>query len=96
LKDVDWKSAKLASQSLEEEVLELRHQSGKDVYICSPSLIVALTKSKLIDEFQICVHPVITGSGLPLFKNISEKIMLQLLKTKTFSGGAVLFYYEPK
>ena len=97
LKSVDWKSAKLASGKLEKEVLELKRSgngSNKDVFVCSPSLIVELTKLNLIDEYQLCIHPVIAGSGLPLFKNISEKIVLKLSKTKTFSGGAVILYYE--
>ena len=95
LKSVDWKSAKLASQDLDKEVLDLRQQTGKDVLVGSPGLIVALTKLNLIDEYQLCVHPLIAGSGLPLFKNISEKIMLKLIKTKTFTGGAIILYYEP-
>ena len=95
LKNVDWKSARLASQSPEDEVLELRQQPGKDIFVCSPGLIVALTRLNLIDEYQLCIHPVIAGSGLPLFKNISEKIGLKLIKTKTFSGGAIILYYEP-
>ncbi|AXY78402.1 dihydrofolate reductase [Paraflavitalea soli] len=95
LKNVDWKSAKLASQDPEQEVLELKQQSGKDVFACSPSMIVALTKLNLIDEYQLCIHPVIAGSGLPLFKNISEQITLRLIKTKTFGSGVVLHYYEP-
>ncbi|MEX6689911.1 dihydrofolate reductase family protein [Danxiaibacter flavus] len=98
LKSVDWKSAKLASQDLEKEVLELKqslNDGSKAVFVGSPSLIVALTKLNLIDEYQLCVHPVIAGSGLPLFKNISEKITLKLIKTKTFGGGAVILYYEP-
>lgn len=96
LKNVDWKSAKLASQDLEKEVLGLKQQSVKDVFVCSPSLIVALTKLNLIDEYQLCVHPVIAGSGLPLFKNIGEKRILKLVKTKSFSGGPVILYYEPQ
>lgn len=95
LKNVDWKSAKLASQDLEKEVSELKQQTGKDILVGSPSLIVALTKLNLIDEYQLCVHPVIAGIGLPLFKDISKEIILKLIKTKTFSGGAVILYYEP-
>ena len=94
LKSVDWQSAKLASQDLEQEVLELKQQSGKDIFACSPSLIVALTKLNLIDEYQLCIHPVIAGSGLPLFRDISERIVLKLIKSKVFSGGAVILYYE--
>ena len=97
LKSVDWKSAKLANGELEKEVLELKRSgngSNKDVFVCSPSLIVELTKLDLIDEYQLCIHPVIAGSGLLLFKNIGEKTVLKLAKTKTFSRGAVILYYE--
>lgn len=95
LKNVDWETAKLADQDLEEEVLELKQQAGKDIYACSPSLIVNLTKLNLIDEYQLCIHPIIAGSGLPLFKDINEQVALKLVKTKTFTSGAVLHYYEP-
>ncbi len=96
LKNIDWKSAKLAGRTPEEEVRELRKQPGKDIFVGSPGLIVALTKLHLIDEFQICVHPVVAGKGLPLFKDITEKVVLKLAGTKTFGGGAVILYYEPK
>lgn len=94
LKSVDWESAKLATQGIKEEVLALRQQVGKDIYVGSPSLIVALTQLGLIDEYQICVHPVILGVGLPLFKNINDRIVLKLQKTKTFVSGAIVLYYE--
>ena len=95
LKNTDWDSAKLSNKPIEEEVLELKHQSGKDIFVCSRSLIIQLMKLNLIDEYQLCVHPVIAGSGLPLFENLNQRTILQLIKTKTFSGGAVTLYYEP-
>ncbi|MFD2162490.1 dihydrofolate reductase family protein [Paradesertivirga mongoliensis] len=95
LKKLDWKSARLANQSLEKEVSELKQQAGGDILVGSPSLIVALTQLGLIDEYQLCVHPVILGEGLTLFKNISDKIILKLLKTKTFGSGTIALYYEP-
>ena len=95
LKDVDWKSARLAQKDIKEEVLELKQQAGKDIVAGSPSLILACTQLGLVDEFQLCVHPVIIGTGLPLFKNINDKIILKLLKTKPFGSGATTLYYEP-
>jgi len=95
LKNTGWDSAKLSNQPIEEEVLELKQQPGKDILIGSRSLIIQLMTLNLIDEFQLCVHPVIAGSGLPLFENINDRTILKFLKTKTFSGGAVLLYYEP-
>lgn len=95
LKNVDWKSAKLATQTIDQEVLGLKQQSGKDIFVGSRSLILQLMKLNLIDELQLMVHPVIAGSGLPLFEQINDRSILKLVKTKTFSGGAVTLYYEP-
>lgn len=95
LKNTEWDSAKLSNQPIEEEVLELKQQSGKDIFVGSRSLIIQLMKLNLIDEYQLMVHPVVAGSGLPLFENINDRTILKLIKTKTFSGGAVTLYYEP-
>jgi dihydrofolate reductase len=95
LKNVDWQNTQLKKEVIKEEVLELKRQAGKNILVGSPSLIVALMKLNLIDEYQLCVHPIIVGSGLPLFKNVKDRVNLKLLKTKTFSCGAVTLYYEP-
>ncbi len=95
LQHVDWKNTTLKKEVIKEEVLELKQQGGKPIFAGSPSLIVALTQLDLIDEYQLSVQPTILGSGLPLFKNIRDRINLKLLKTKTFGCGAVTFYYEP-
>ena len=95
LKDTNWDSAKLSDSPLNEKVLELKQQSGKDISVGSRSLIIQLLNSNLIDEFQICVHPIIEGEGLRLFDQIKDRIMLRLTKTKTLNSGATVFYYEP-
>ena len=95
LEKVDWKNSKLKKEVIKEEILELKQQAGKAILAGSPSLIVDLAQLGLVDEFQLVVHPVILGSGLPLFKNIREQINLKLLKIKPFGGGAVTLYYEP-
>ena len=95
MKNTEWESAKLATRSIEEEVLELKQQSGKDILVGSRSLMIQLMKLALIDEYQLCVHPVIAGGGLPLFDNIDDRTNLKLIKTKPFSSGAITLYYEP-
>ncbi|MCT4034469.1 MULTISPECIES: dihydrofolate reductase family protein [Elizabethkingia] len=95
LKNVDWKSAKLANRNLEEEVLELKQQSGKDIFIGSRSLIIQLMNLNLIDELQLCIQPVIAGKGLSLFEEINDRTIFKLKKTKNFTNGAILLYYEP-
>ena len=95
LKNVEWKNSELRSEINKEELLELKEQPGKDILVGSPSLIVALTKLNLVDEFQLCIQPIILGSGLTLFKNITDRIDLKLLRTKSFGSGAVVHYYKP-
>ena len=98
LKNVDWKNTKLKKEVIKEEVLELkqsRNGGSKNILVGSPSLIVALTQLDLIDEYQLAVQPIVLGSGLPLFKNVKDRVNLKLLKTKTFGCGAVTLYYEP-
>lgn len=95
LESVDWKNTELKREVVKEEILELKQQEGKDILVGSPSLIVQLAQLGLVDEYQLGVQPTVVGSGLPLFKNITDRIDLKLLKTKTFGCGAVFFYYEP-
>jgi len=95
LNNIEWESAKLAKGDIKEEVLELRQQPGKDILVGSRSLIVTLLNLNLIDEFQLSVQPIIAGKGLPLFENINDRIVLKLIKTKTFSSGSITLYYEP-
>ncbi len=96
LKNVEWNSAKLAEKDLVKTVLELKQQSGKNIFVGSRSLIIQLMNLNLIDEYQLCIHPVVAGSGLPLFENITDRTILKLIKTKIFSGGQVILYYEPQ
>lgn len=95
LKKVDWKSARIATRSIEDEVLACKQQSDEDMLVGSPSLIVAATELQLVDQYQLCVHPMIVGKGLSLFKNLNDMSLLKLIKTKTFGSGAIVLYYEP-
>ncbi|HXS54960.1 MAG TPA: dihydrofolate reductase family protein [Hanamia sp.] len=95
LNSTDWESARLATKPIEELVKELKQQPGKDILVGSRSLIIQLMNLNLIDEFQLCVYPVIAGKGLPLFENINNKIIFKLTKTKKFISGAIILHYEP-
>ena len=93
LKDVDWKSAGLAELELKETVERLRQQPGRDILIGSRSLIQQLMKLRLIDELQLCIHPVVAGKGMSLFEDM-DRIVLRLVNAKRFDGGAIVLYYK--
>ena len=96
IKNTEWDSATIAKLDLKDEVLEFKQQSGKDIFVGSRSLILQLLNLELIDELQLCIYPVAVGNGLPLFQNITDKIIFKLINTKTFNGGAIILYYQLK
>ena len=96
IKNVEWQSATLAKRALKDEVLTLQQQPGKDILVGSRSLIIQLIKLGLIDELQLCIHPMVEGGGMALFENINDRIIFKLIKTKTFNNGAIILYYQPR
>lgn len=84
LKNVEWKTARVATRSIEKEVAALKQEPGKEILVGSPGLIVACLNLNLLDELQLCVQPTAAGKGLLLLKNLRDRHNLRLLKTKTW------------
>lgn len=98
LESVDWATSKLMPGDLDSTIAELKSgesQDGKSIFVGSPGLIIQLLNLRRIDELQLCIHPVIAAGGKPLFNNINERLELRLKRSKTFSCGAVIHYYQP-
>jgi dihydrofolate reductase len=69
---------------------------GKNMVIYgSASIVQAMTRFGLIDEYQLLVHPVALGDGKLLFKDITKPVNLNLIKTCKYKNGVVVLYYEP-
>ncbi|MFC3199578.1 dihydrofolate reductase family protein [Parapedobacter deserti] len=76
-------------------VLELKSKKGKDIWLFGGSgLITSLLNLDLVDEIRIGINPIILGGGIPLFKEIQERIQLRLIKSKTYSSGLVGLFYS--
>ena len=96
LQKAEWNNTRLIKDNIEEEILKLKGQLGKDIAVFgSADLLSTLIQMDLIDEHRIMVNPVILGSGNPLFKNITDRHKLQFVNIKTFRSGNVLLYYRP-
>ncbi|MFZ4262141.1 dihydrofolate reductase family protein [Sphingobacterium sp. HJSM2_6] len=93
LDHVNWESAKLAEHNLDEEILILKQQPGKDILVGSRSLIIQLLELNLIDEFQLSIHPVVAGGGLSLFEGYKNSTEFKLINSKIFLSGVVTLYY---
>jgi dihydrofolate reductase len=96
LKKADWQNTEVVGEISKEKIIKLKQLSGKNMMIFgSGSLVEQLTKLELIDEYQLMMNPVVLGKGIPLFKNISDRINLNLVQTRTFKSGLVLLRYQP-
>jgi dihydrofolate reductase len=76
---------------------EIINGQGKDIWLFGgASLTSAMLKAALVDELWLAVHPVILGAGKPLFENITERMNLRLLSSKTYNTGLVSVKYSLK
>jgi dihydrofolate reductase len=92
---VEWNNARLIKDNIAEEVSKLKQQPGKDLVIFgSPGLAQSFVQLGLIDEYKLTVNPVVLGRGMPLFKEVKERIDLELLNTKRLNSGVVALHYR--
>lgn len=95
LEKVYWNNTRLINDNVIEEIKNLKHHPGKDLFIFgSADMSAGLIPHHLIDEFRVIINPILLGKGNPLFRNINDKINLKLVKTRNFASGNVLLYYK--
>jgi dihydrofolate reductase len=51
-------------------------------------------KENMIDDYWLFINPVLIGEGIPLFRNIKDRIKLKLLATHPFLSGVVCLHYQ--
>jgi dihydrofolate reductase len=96
LQSVEWNNTTLLRSNLQEEIMKLKQQPGKDISIGSISIASQLTQLGLIDEYHFVIHPVITGKGPRLFELevMKDNLQLELIGSKTFHSGVVALHYK--
>ena len=96
LEKAGWNNTQLIKGDAVEELKRLKQLPGKDMFVFgSANLSSTFTRNGLIDEYRLMINPIVLGTGNPLFKGNGEMLKMKLLKTKTFSNGNVLLYYQP-
>ena len=96
LDKASWKNTKLVKGDLVAEVRKMKAEPGEGMAILgSGSIVSQLAQEGLIDEYQIALNPIVLGKGRTMFDGIKEKLSLKLVKTRAFSNGNVMLWYEP-
>lgn len=88
-------NTRIIGDNLSRNIQEIKQQAGEEILLFgSPTAAHSLMQEQLIDGYWLFVNPVILGQGIPLFKDIKDKINLQLISTHRFNCGVVELNYE--
>jgi dihydrofolate reductase len=96
LDTASWKNTRLVKGDLATEVRKMKSQVGEGMAILgSGNLVAQLASEELIDEYQIALSPVVLGNGRTMFEGVKKRLNLKLMKTRAFTNGNVMLWYEP-
>ncbi|NUN68203.1 MAG: dihydrofolate reductase [Bacteroidetes bacterium] len=96
LKQVDWANTTIVSGDIEQEIASIKRRSEKDLFVFgSADLSATLMQHGLIDEYRICLAPVVLGAGTPLFKPRQEQLTMKLLEARPLKTGGIILRYQP-
>jgi dihydrofolate reductase len=87
-------NARLAGESLADEVEALKRQPGGYIAVGGAGLASAATRLGLIDEYRLFLNPVLLGDGTPFFGALDHRINLELVETRTFGSRVVYARYR--
>jgi dihydrofolate reductase len=96
LERADWADTRIARGDLAEEIATLKSEPGNDMLAWGGATFAqSLTRLGLVDEYRLIHQPIALGEGLPLFKDLSEPLRLELVDATTYATGAALHVYRP-
>lgn len=76
---------------------ELKAARGGDIWLVGGGALNQMfLNSDLIDEIIIHLMPVILDGGIDLFAELTNRTMLDLVESKTYSSGVVELHYRVK
>ena len=89
------KDAELLKGDAVEHVRRIKSASGKNIWLFGGAeLLSSLLNAGLVDELWLSVHPILLGSGKPLFVNLKSRIKTKLLESKPYETGLVSMRYQ--
>ncbi|MGB7210512.1 MAG: dihydrofolate reductase family protein [Pyrinomonadaceae bacterium] len=97
LKPGEQNGVEIVAEDPDKFVRKLKKQKGKDICIMGGGeLALPLLEAGVIDEIGLNIHPILLGSGVPLFHKMKRQIDLELLECRQMNTGCVYVSYRVK
>ncbi|MFQ9922414.1 MAG: dihydrofolate reductase family protein [Beduini sp.] len=72
---------------------ELKHQEGKDIWICGgASIVTQCLKNDRIDRLHLTLIPCLLGKGVRLFEDQEQMKRFKLISNSNFNGMVDIVY----
>jgi len=95
LKAEDFPDVQIVSENAVEFVRKLKSEEGKEICVMGGGEFArSLFEADLIDEIGFNIHPVLLGSGIPLFLEMKRQIDLELIESRQLKNGCVYVLYR--
>jgi dihydrofolate reductase len=95
MKGANLPNTKIISENLTDEINKIKRNDGRDILIFgSPTAAHSLMAEELIDDYWLLINPVLLGRGIPLFKDIKDRMTLTFVSSNVFSSGVVCLHYQ--
>jgi riboflavin biosynthesis pyrimidine reductase len=95
LVEFGWAGTTVLRGDVADQVAARKDRPGGDIVTTgSITLVHALGRAGLVDEYRLFVHPVVSGQGRRLFEGPAERHELALVETHAFTSGIVLLRYR--
>jgi len=96
LEKTERKNDRIIRSDLRAEILRLKQEQGKDIYLGGVDLPAQLIGLGLVDEYRFVLHPVFVGGGRRLLDGIdlAENLKLKLVDSKPLGSGYLALHYS--
>jgi dihydrofolate reductase len=96
LTDPRWVNTTVISGDVAAAVHELKAKPGGELQVHGSGVLTRwLLENDLVDEMNLFTFPVVVGQGTRLFPDTGRDIALELITSRTTSGGITIQTYQP-